>query len=161
MCRLRLMNKRFLLLLMAILILSGFANGQTQTLVLWHTDGSTTDVDLYTEPKIVFTDNSLLITSSVLDMEYAAEEIIRFTFKGKGTGIDTLNDDSDYLQQDGRIVFHQISAADHVAIYRPNGIQVPVRLVKEGDSTVLSLSSLPKGAYVISVNGRTSKFLRR
>ena len=155
------MKDRFLLLLLAVLMMPAISNAQTQTLVLWHADGSTTDVDLYTEPKVTFTDSKLLIKSPVLDMEYSADEIVRFTFKGKGTGIDALKDDADYQQQDDRIVFHNITTADSIAIYRPDGIRVPVRLTIEGSDALLPLSSLPQGTYIISVNGRTSKFMRK
>ena len=137
------------------------ANAQSQILVLWHADGSSTDVDLYTEPKVTFTDSTLLITSTVLDIMYAADEIIRFTFKGKGTGIDVPKSEADFWQENDRIVFHKIVSADRVAIYRPDGIQIPVHLTIECDDTVLPLSSLPRGTYIINVNGRTSKFIRK
>ena len=157
----KIMKIRFLLLLLTVLMMPVIANAQAQTLVLWHADGTTTDVDLDSEPKVTFTDNTMLIKSDVLDMEYPAQEIVRFTFKGKGTGIDTPHDDADYQQQNGRIVFHRISASENIAIYRPDGIRIPVRLTIEGSDAVLSLSSLPKGTYIISVNGRTSKFIRK
>jgi hypothetical protein len=94
-------------------------------------------------------------------MEYAAEEIVRFTYKITGTGIDVLKDDTDYLQHEDRIVFHHITASDRVVIYRPDGIRIPVCLIGEGDNTILPLSSLSQGTYIISVNGRTSKFIRK
>jgi len=150
-----------ILFLLLMLFLSVIAKAQTQTLVLWHADGSTTDVDLSTEPKVTFTGSKLLIKSTVLDMEYATEEIVRFTYKTTGTDIDLLKDDADYQQHKDCIIFHNISATDRVTIYRPDGIRIPVRLIVNGTDTVLPLSSLPQGTYIISVNGRTSKFMRK
>lgn len=133
---------------------------QTQTLVLWHANGTTTDVDLYTEPKVTFTDTTLLISSTVLDMEYPAEEIVRFTYKDRDTRIESLKDAIDYRQEDGCIIFHGLRG--HVAIYRPDGIRILVPLTVEGvDNAILPLSSLPRGTYIINVNGRTSKFMRK
>ena len=155
------MNKLFRLLLLALLIVPVFAKAQTQTLVLWHADGSTTDVDLCTDPKVTFTDSKLLIKSTVLDIEYATEEIVRFTYKTTDTSIDVLKDDTDYQQRQDYIVFHHISATDRVAIYRPDGVRIPIRLIVDGTDTVLPLSTLPQGTYIVSVNGRTSKIMRK
>lgn len=155
------MKNRFTLLLLAVLMIPVAADAQAQILVLWHADGTTTDVDLNSEPKVTFTDNTLQIRSYILDMEYPAEEIVRFTFKGHGTGIATPKDNAGYQQQDGRIVFHHVTASDNIAIYRPDGIRIPVCLTFDGSGAVLPLSSLPKGTYVLSVNGRTSKFIRK
>ena len=159
MTKLRLIKNRFTILLLTVLMIPVTADAQAQILVLWHADGTTTDVDLNSEPKVTFTDNT--IRSYILDMEYPAEEIVRFTFKGHGTGIDTPKDNAGYLQQDGRIVFHHVKASDNITIYRPDGIRIPVRLTFDGSNAVLPLSSLPKGAYILSVNGRTSKFIRK
>lgn len=137
-----------ILFLLLMLFLSVIAKAQTQTLVLWHADGSTTDVSLSTELKVTFTDSKLLIKSTVLDMEYDAEEIVRFTYKATDTDTGLLN-------------FHRISRTDRVAVYRPDGVRVPIRLIADGEDKVLPLSSLPRGMYIISVNGRTSKFLRK
>ena len=57
------------------------------TLVLWHADGTTTDVELYLKPRVEFTGEKVLITSTVLNMEYPKDDIIRFTYKGQGTAI--------------------------------------------------------------------------
>lgn len=132
---------------------------QTQTLVLWHANGATTDVDLYTDPKVTFTDTTLLISSTVLDMEYPAEEIVRFTYKDRETGIESLEDVIGYRQEDGCFKFHGLRG--HVAIYRPDGIRIPVRLIVDGDDAILPLSSLPQGTYIIGFNGQSSKFVRK
>ena len=129
------------------------------TLVLWHADGTTTDVELYLRPRIEFTGEKVLITSTVLNMEYAKSDILRFTYKGEGTGISAPRQDSDYSQDGDRLVFHGINATDQVAVYTANGVRVPVRLTSSSDGFALPLSSIPSGVYILSVNGRTSKFV--
>ncbi len=57
------------------------------TLVLWHKDGTTTDVQLNLKPKVEFTDDKIIITSNVLNMEYPKSDILRFTYKESGTDI--------------------------------------------------------------------------
>ena len=130
------------------------------TLVLWHADGTTTDVELYLRPRIEFTGDKVRISSTVLNMEYPKDDILRFTYKGEGTGISAPRQDADYSQEGDRLVFHGISSTDKVAIYNTSGVRVPVHLSATSDGIALPLSSLPKGAFILSVNGRTSKFVR-
>ena len=131
------------------------------TLVLHHADGTTTDVALFTQPRVTFTDGKLLVASPLLTLEYPAEQVLRFTYKGEGTGITSPQVNADYSQENGQMVFHGITAADRVAIYTTNGIRVPVRLVTYDGGLALPLSSIPKGVYILSVNGKTSKFTKR
>ncbi len=130
------------------------------TLVLWHADGTTTDVALYLMPKVEFQNDKVRITSTVLDMEYPKSDILRFSYKGSGTGITAPKNEANYSQEGDRLVFHGIMSADKVAVYTANGIRVPARLTATADGVALSLSSIPQGVYVLSVNGKTSKFTR-
>ena len=153
------MKKSLFLLMLVGLLFPNIAKAQTQALVVWLADGTTADVELYTEPKVTFPADKVLIKSAVLDIEYNAADVIRFTYKGKDTGINNLQ--ADYTQTDGRIVFHGINTTDKVAVYRSNGVRLPIRLELQGSNAILSLSSLPVGVYLISVNGHTSKFVRK
>ena len=155
------MKKKLFIILLAGLLSANLAHAQTQALVVWLADGSTTDVELYTEPKVTFSADRMFIKSSVLDIEYKATDVVRFTYRGNGSGIDNLQAEADYTQADGRIVFHGISAEDKVAIYRTDGVRLPIRPDIQGTDAVLSLSSLPVGVYLFSVNGKTSKFVRK
>ena len=149
----------FTLMLLTFCSLPSIAQGNA-TLVLWHADGTTTDVALYLMPKVEFSGDKVRITSTVLDMEYPKENILRFSYKGSGTGISSPKTETDYSQEGDRLVFHGIASTDKVAIYTANGIRVPAHLTTAGAGVTLSLSSIPQGVYVLSVNGRTSKFTR-
>lgn len=149
----------FTLMLLTFCSLPSMAQGNA-TLVLWHADGTTTDVALYLMPKVEFSGDKVLITSTVLDMEYPKENIIRFSYKGSGTGIYSPKAEADYSQEGGRLVFHGVTSTDKVAVYTTNGIRVPAHLTAAGDGVALFLSSIPQGVYVLSVNGKTSKFTR-
>ena len=151
--------KRKLILFALLLTAIGL---RAQTLVLHHKDGTTTDVELYTQPRVEFQGNRVLITSTVLDMEYPKDNVLRFTYKGSGahTAISNLKGEADYSRDGDRLVFHNVKATDAVALYRTNGIRVPVRLTVNGTDAVLPLSEIPSGVYLLSVNGRTSKFTK-
>lgn len=153
--------RKLLIFTLSLLLSVVHATAQNNaTLVLWHADGTTTDVELYLRPRIEFTGEKVVVTSTVLNMEYAKSDILRFTYKGEGTGISAPRQHANYSQDGDRLVFHGINTADRVAVYTTNGIRIPVRLSTTSDGLALPLSALPKGAYILSVNGKTSKFVR-
>ena len=146
-------------ILISFFTLPSMAQGNA-TLVLWHADGTTTDVALYLMPKVEFSGDKVLITSTVLDIEYPKENILRFSYKGSGTGISTPRTEADCGREGDRLVFHGVTSRDKVAVYTANGIRVPLSLTVTPDGLSLPLSSIPQGVYVLSVNGKSSKFTR-
>lgn len=129
-----------------------------QKLVLHHADKTTTDVELYLQPKVTFENNKVIITSTVLNMEFPKENVLRFTFAGSTNSIMKIDHGLKYSQQNGRLVFHGVSSKDKIAVYTASGIRVPVNVTISGDETTLPLTAIPSGVYLLSVNGKTSKF---
>ena len=153
--------KRQKILILALLMFALNASAQNNaTLVLWHADGTTTDVALYLKPRVVFDGDLVRITSTVLDMEYPKSNILRFSYTGKGSSISNPQSEASFTRDGDRLIFHGIGSTDKVAVYNSDGIRVPVQLSATSDGVTLSISSIPKGVYVLSVNGKTSKFVR-
>ena len=145
-------------LVVYLMTLTGISTASAQTLVLHHDDGTTTDVELYLMPHIQFQNDHVLITSSVLDMDFPKENVLRFSYKWPTNDVKAVKRDADYSRENGQLVFHGIDQTDKVAVYNTNGIRVPVRLIRSGNDVTLPFASIPSGVYVLSVNGRTSKF---
>lgn len=152
---------KMITLVVCLMTLIGVSTASAQNLVLHHANGTTTDVELFTMPQVKFLNDKVLITSIVLDMEYPKSDVLKFTYKGGASGITSPKEQSDYSQENGQLVFHGIKSTDKLAVYAVNGIRVPVILQRIGSSAILPLSSIPSGVYVLSVNGRTSKFTKR
>lgn len=131
-----------------------------QTLVLHHANGTTTDVQLYTMPQVKFEGDKVLITSTVLNMEYPKQDVLRFTYKGGTLGISSPNAKGNVSQENGHLVFHGIKVTDPIAVHTSNGIRVPVRIQRGGSTATLPLNALSKGIYLITINGRTFKFTK-
>lgn len=158
----RLDMKKFFLTVLSLLSLPLMAQTTgNATLVLHHADGTTTDIALFTQPRVTFTAEKLCVTSPVLNLEYPAEEVLRFTFKDEATSITMPQNEADYQRTDGWLIFQGVTEKDQVAVYASNGIRVPVRLAVRGDKLAMPLNSIPQGVYVLSVNGRTSKFTKQ
>ena len=155
------MKTKLFLLATLLMALAGGLRGTAQTLVIHHPDGTTTDVELFTQPHVEFQGDKVLITSPVLDIEYPKEQVLSFTYKGKMlSGINAPTTEADVNRDGNQLVFHGIGQRDKMAVYTANGIRVPVRLTRNGDHVTLPLSQIPQGVCLISINGRTSKFTR-
>ena len=154
-------SKLFTLCTILLMTLFGFGTAHAQNLVIWHSDGSTTEIELFTKPLVQFAGDKVLVTSPVINLEYDQNDVVRFTYKDIDTKISTLEARTDIEQKDGQIIFHNMSSADKVAVYRADGVRLPVQFSFQGGNAVLSLSFLPSGVYLFSVNGRTSKFTKK
>ena len=157
------MNKqtKMIIGMACLLILTGIGSIKAQTLVLWHANGTTTDVQLYTMPQVKFQNDKVLITSTVFNMEYPKEDVLRFTYKNNTSGINNPTVKANISQENGQLVFHGINSSEKIAVYKTNGIRVPVRITRHGDSATLPLNSIPAGVYLLNVNGKTSKFTKQ
>lgn len=151
------MKRKRLMFLALLFVAMGL---RAQTLVLHHADGTQTDVELFTQPLVKFQNDRVLITSTVLSMDYPKADILRFTYKGGALGINTPKGEADCRRDGDQLVFRGVKAQDQVAVYTANGIRVPVRLTRRGTDAVLPLSQIPQGVYLLSVNGRTAKFTK-
>ena len=149
--------------LSVILLLTLFVSGtiKAQRLVLWHSNGSTTEIELFNKPLVQFSGDKVLVTSPVINLEYDKNDVIRFTYRDIDTAISTSEVRTDIEQKDGQIILHNVSATDKVTIYKADGIHLPVQLSIQGGNAVLPLSQIPSGVYLFSVNGRTSKFTKK
>ena len=155
------MKKKLLLLLLAGLILPAVrVVAQTQTLVLHHASGKTTEIDLITMPRIQMTDAKMMITAMNVTQEFEKTDVLRFTFKGFGTGISTVRPETRYRVDEDQVTFYDVSAVSRISVHNSSGMQIPVRLTSDGNKAVLSLAQLPSGVYLVSINGRTLKFIR-
>ena len=151
------MKRKRLMFLALLLVATGL---RAQTLVLHLADGTTTDVELYTQPRVEFQNDRVVISSPVISMDYAREDVLRFTYRGGGLGIALPKGEAEVSRDGDRLLFHGIKSTDAVAVYTASGIRVPVRLTLTGTDATLPLSQIPQGVYLLSVNGKTSKFTR-
>lgn len=156
------MKKPNLILSIVILLMALFCSRMNaQSLVIWHSNGSSTEIELFNQPLVQFAGDKVIVTSPVINFEYDKSDVVRFTYKDIDTKISTLEARTDIEQKDEQIVFHNVSSADKVSVYKADGIRVPVQLSFQGGNAVLPISSIPSGVYLLNVNGRTSKFTKK
>lgn len=135
-----------------------------ETLVLWHANGTTTEISLHKKPRVTFSPDKVLIKGSGVNFEYPSKDIIKFTYKKEDivNEIDAPMNQANFTRDEERIVFNGIKSSDEVVLYKLNGSHVPVHLTHtiNGDIT-FSLSDIPFGVYILNVNGSTYKIVKR
>lgn len=75
------MKRLTILFILSLVALIMRAQG-CATLVLWHADGTTTELELNTMPKVEFIGDTVCFTSNIFDMKYHKNDILRFSYKG-------------------------------------------------------------------------------
>ncbi len=132
---------------------------EVETLHIWMADGTETTVQLYTRPQIIFGSDVVRVTSPVQSLEFPASDVVRFTYSGIpiATEVNSIQDEASYRQEGENLYFSGQLTPDKILLYSSDGKILPVNIRQAGSRLCLSLSSIPQGIYILSVNGKTSK----
>lgn len=144
-----------------LLTLLCVSSAKSQTLVLLHANGTTTDVQLHTQMQVKLQNDKVIISSSMLNLEYPKADVLRFTYKGSSTYVTEPSAKAEMSQQGDQLVFHGVNTNDKVSVYTTNGIRVPVSVKYQANTATLPLSAIPSGDYLLNVNGQISKFTKQ
>ena len=137
--------------------------GGPVTLNIHLADGTTQSVQLYTRPQVTFEGDRVVFTSPVVTFSYDAQQVLRFTYSGRDmpTGIAEADAGTPFSQQGEHLLFDASVKVADIQLFTDDGKRLPVSLQTDGGRPVLSLSALPAGVYLVSINGRTSKIVKR
>lgn len=140
-------------------------SGQTtfaQSLTIWNRDNSVIKViNLKDEPLITISKESMQISTPELVLNYGIKEVHKFTYGDFETGISNKLSPADFYQEGLRIVLHNVKSMNGIALYGVNGMSIPINAEQQGDDYVISLENLSSGVYLLNVEGKTTKILRK
>lgn len=134
------------------------------TLLIHFADGTTTAIQLYTRPQITFVGDRVNIKSTVAEFSYPATDVLRFNYSinGEIVGVTQPKASSEIYRQEGeRLTFDPSIPASSIQLFAEDGKRIPVNLATTAGRLILSITNLPAGVYMLSVNGRTSKIVKR
>ena len=157
------MKKIFLLLALIFVSYNIMAQENNTQLVVWAKDGTKVAYMLSEKPKITFTDTDLVITANDIEVNYALDNMARFTYESNGnTAIRNIESDEVSIKLDGEsLLFPDLKANSSIAVYTLNGTLVVKKTIRQDGEYVFPVSSLSDGVYMISVNGLTYKIVKR
>lgn len=135
-------------------------------LVVVAKNGSETTFMLSEKPEATIEGKKLRVKSEKADVSFNLSDVQRFSFVTRSVvGIDDLQVDTDptavSYQQDGTLVISQLKAGATVGIYALDGKLVQQLKATHSGTYRLSLSSLPKGVYIVKANTITYKIMKR
>lgn len=145
------MPKLFLTLIMAIAGLC-CAHAQTvEALKVTLNDGTSEVFVLPNKPKVTFSGDDVVVTSTALTKSYQRASVKKFTFVSVGAVNDIAADKTVYKFIDN--VFTCCGA--DITVYNPAGM-----VVARGRDTV-SIADHPNGVYIVKANNQTLKVVKR
>lgn len=145
--------KNILLFLFLLLSTGSFAQS---SLVITFSDNTTQTIALTTLPDIWMKDDKMTVKTSETTLEYPLYTVKTFTF-GNASGIKAVKA-AEYQLTGDALILPDESAA--VRVYTLDGKAVSCPVAHGNGQTVVSLTSLQPGAYIIKAGGRSVKILK-
>jgi hypothetical protein len=134
-------------------------------LVIDFTDGTDMTFSLTTRPVLTFAEQSLIISAEGQKTEIEMVNVANFHFKEGLSDIRSPRMDEDLAivwQGDDQIVISNVSSGTIVRLYGIDGTFYPNIINAFDNRQVVSLTSLPKGIYLLNINShRTLKINRK
>jgi len=148
-----------LTVIICLFMLPTLCLGQSLTaLVVWHKDGTSTEVAFKTKPTVRFSDKKMIVESEGSTMEFDCSELLRITYGDMDSGITDPHEVPQITVSQGELVLRHIDPAASVTIHTVSGQPVTARLRRMADTAWISLSHLPKGVYVIKAGNKIIKY---
>ena len=153
---------------MAILYLasSAYAVSQVETVVLYTQDGKKAIYSLDERPKVEYSDDCVVLSTSSALVEYSLDNLHKLVFEGGhiDTKIDGLvfeEKKENILLEEDLLILSGLDVKDIVIIYTLTGLKQQSYPVVGNGTVYVPLSSLPCGTYIIKANSMTFKFLKK
>ena len=150
--------------LLSLLILFVFAHSvmaDDMILQIWQSDGNVVNIDLNEQPVTRYADGNLIITTTKTTISYPLEKVAKYTYVS-AEGIESINGMRSKFSQDGEtLTFSGLTQGTEIAVYAASG--KILRKTKAGPhaKTIVSVSDLPPGVYLVKVNSITYKITKR
>ena len=133
------------------------------TLNVHLSDGTTQSILLYTRPQVTFEGDRVVFTSPVATFSYDAQLVVRFTYSGskKPDRVTAPEAYEPYRQTEEQLIFDAKVKASDIQLFREDGMRMSIDVKNSDGRPSLSIKTLPSGVYLLKVNDRTSKILKK
>ena len=137
---------------------SMIAKAEEKSLIITFSDNTTQTFVLSTLPQITMANNKMTILAGATTAEYDLYKIKTFTFSGT-TSIGNIEDNSDIKTEGNKIIIEGTNA--NVRIFSIDGKSTTIKTTNTSNSTVIDISSLNSGVYIIKANDKTVKISKQ
>lgn len=149
---------RKLLLSLLALFCSIVAKAEDKSLIITFSDNTTQTFVLSALPQITMANNKMTISAGSTTAEYDLYKIKTFTFSGT-TGIENIENNSSIIAEGDKIIIEGANA--NVRIFSVDGKTATLKTTSLSNSTIIDISSLGRGVYIIKANDKTLKISKK
>lgn len=150
------MKKIALSLLIALSCISAKA-ADGKSLFVSFNDGSKIEFALSTLPEVTFGDDKMTVKSTATTASYELWKVSTFTY-GTTTGIKQVENNKFAFEGDRIIVD---GTNNKVSAFALDGKNIKLSPITAGDKTIINLSELTHGIYIIKINNKSIKVARQ
>lgn len=150
------MKKIALSLLIALSCISAKA-ADGKSLFVSFNDGSKIEFALSTLPEVTFGNDKMTVTSTATTASYELWKVSTFTY-GTTTGIKQVENNKFAFEGDRIIVD---GTNNKVSAFALDGKAIKLSPITAGDKTIINLSELTHGVYIIKINNKSIKVARQ
>lgn len=150
------MKKIALSLLIALSCISAKA-ADGKSLFVSFNDGSKIEFALSTLPEVTFGNDKMTVKSTATTASYELWKVSTFTY-GTTTGIKQVENNKFAFEGDRIIVD---GTNNKVSAYALDGKAIKLSPITAGDKTIINLSELTHGIYIIKINNKSIKVARQ
>lgn len=134
------------------------AKAEDKSLIITFNDNTTQTFVLSTLPQITMANNKMTILAGATTAEYDLYKIKTFIFSGT-TNIRNIEDNSEIKKEGNKIIIEGTNA--NVRIFSIDGKSTTIKTTNTSNSTVIDISSLNSGVYIIKANDKTVKISKQ
>ncbi len=149
---------RKLLLSLLALFCSIIAKAEDKSLIITFSDNTTQTFVLAALPQITMSNNKMTISAGSTTAEYDLYKIKTFTFSGT-TEIKDIENNSSIIAEGDKIIIEGANA--NVRIFSVDGKTATLKTTNLSSSTIIDISSLGRGVYIIKANDKTLKISKK
>lgn len=151
------MKKIALSLLIALNCISAKA-ADGKSLFVSFNDGSRIEFALSTLPEVTFGNDKMTMTSTATTASYELWKVSTFTY-GTTTGIKQVETNNKFAFEGDRIIVDGTN--NKVSAFALDGKAIKHSPITAGDKTIINLSELTHGIYIIKINNKSLKVARQ
>lgn len=136
--------------------------GTVTSLILLLKDGTTQTYELAEQPVITVVGTELKIVANHADVSIPLSDVVRYTFQKRTTGIDEVDTNQEVIDyKDGVLTLSGLEAGTPISLYTIDGRLLQAHTVADDGTYRQSFASLRQGVYVVKVNHKSYKIMKR
>lgn len=145
------------ILFLAFLLVSIISQAESDRLLIFETTGGIkVSIALSDNPELTFSGQTMIVKTNAKTQKIEVSKIEKWYFENVTTGINIIRgDDKPIINKanNDEIIVEGLSSTPKVQIYSIDGKKQSVKVfLDEGGRSIINISSLPKGVYIVSIN---------